>query len=47
MAPVSTAATPTKGETPELEAIMQRTVHKDREQRYQSAGDIAEDLRRL
>ncbi len=32
---------------PELEAIMQRTVHKDRELRYQSAGDIAEDLRRL
>ena len=32
---------------PELEAIMQRAVHKDREQRYQSAIDIAEDLRKL
>lgn len=32
---------------PELEAIMQRAVHKDRELRYQSAADIAEDLRAL
>lgn len=30
-----------------LEAVMQRAVHKDRELRYQSASEIAEDLRRI
>ena len=32
---------------PELEAIINKAIEKDREQRYQSAADVREDLQRL